>query len=134
MQVAEPRNGVGTACQAAQTDAKLANTGPTVTVTTAGQTRTGNYRMSDGNRTLQYPKDRASLIVSDDVVFDVDEVGRLLEGTALEAGRRTREPAGQIQLMRRVRGTGDEYAFLPYLTRFNSVERAMSSATASSWR
>jgi hypothetical protein len=28
--------------------------------------------------------------------------------------------------MRRVRGTGDDYAFLPYLTRFNSAKRAMS--------
>jgi hypothetical protein len=66
------------------------------------------------------------LIVLGNVVFDSDDGeydyrSELLRGLGVERGNLQ----DKFKLMRRVQATGNDYALLPYLTRFNSAKRAM---------
>jgi hypothetical protein len=77
--------------------------------------------------TPQFPKGRAQSIMSDNVVFDGSDDGHDYRSELLrELGVERENQQDKFKVLRRVRGTGDDYLLLPYLTRFNSEERAAS--------
>jgi hypothetical protein len=77
--------------------------------------------------TPQFPKGRAQSIMSDNVVFDGSDDGHDYRSELLrELGVERENQQDKFKLMRRVRGSGSDYLLLPYLTRFNSPERAAS--------
>lgn len=77
--------------------------------------------------TPQFPKGRAQSVLRDNVVFDGSDDGHDYRSELLrELGVERENQQDKFKLLRRVRGSGSDYLLLPYLTRFNSEQRAAS--------
>jgi hypothetical protein len=92
-----------------------------------GDDDTADCQPSETRPTPQFPKGRAQSVLESNVVFDGSDDGHDYRSELLrELGVERETQQDKFKLMRRVRGTGDDYLLLPYLTRFNSPERAAS--------